>query len=183
MTRYVALLRGINVGGNKKVPMAQLRTLVEGLGYTDVATLLQSGNVVFSSKAKKKQALLEKQLEQAIAAEFGFEVSVLVRSRDELAEVIEANPLEGAEEAPSKFLVTFLAAEPAPEVLKKLDPEAYLPDEFALVGRALYARFPNGIGRSKLATLLANPRFGVTATARNWATVRKLLELADPAGA
>jgi uncharacterized protein (DUF1697 family) len=114
MARYIALLRGINVGGNKKVPMAQLRALVEGLGFTDVETLLQSGNVVFTSKAKKKPALLEKQLEQAIEAEFGFDVSVLVRTRDELAAAIEANPLEGAEAAPSKFLVTFLSGAPDP---------------------------------------------------------------------
>jgi uncharacterized protein (DUF1697 family) len=157
--------------------MAQLRALVEGLGYADVATLLQSGNVVFGSKAKKKPALLEKQLEQAIAADFGFDVSVLVRSREELAAIIEANPLEGADEAPSRFAVTFLSEAPPPEVLRKLDPEAFLPDEFALVGRELYARFPEGMGRSKLAALLASPRFGVTATARNWATVTKLLEL------
>lgn len=179
MARYVALLRGINVGGNKKVPMAQLRALVEGLGFTGVTTLLQSGNVVFTSKAKKKPADLEKQLERAIEGEFGFDVSVLVRTRDELAAAIAANPLEGAEEAPSKFLVTFLSGKPEPEALKKLDPMAYQPDEFKVVGRELYARFPNGIGRSKLAAVLASARLGVTATARNWATVTKLLELAD----
>src|SRR5688572_24083746 len=96
MARYIALLRGINVGGNKKVPMAQLRELMEGLGYTDVATLLQSGNAVFTSK-EKNPARVATQLEAAIAREFGFEVAVVIRTRDELAAVIQANPLPGAE--------------------------------------------------------------------------------------
>ncbi|WP_309889735.1 DUF1697 domain-containing protein [Archangium sp.] len=178
MARYVALLRGINVGGNKKVPMAQLRELLEGLGYTDVATLLQSGNAVFTSK-ERSPARLVKQLETAIAQEFGFEVSVIVRTRDELAAAIQANPLPGAEEAPSQFLVTFLSDVPDPKLLQMIDPAAYLPDEFRVVGREIYARFPNGIRDSKLATVLGKARLGVTPTARNWSTVTKLLELAD----
>ena len=178
MPRYVALLRGINVGGNKKVPMARLRELMEGLGYTDVATLLQSGNAVFTSK-EKSAAKVVKQLEAAIAGEFGFEVSVVLRTRDELAAAIEANPLPGAEEAPSHFLVTFLSDVPDPKKLEAIDPAAYLPDEFRLVGREIYARFPNGIGTSKLATVLMGAKLGVTPTARNWGTVTKLLALAD----
>jgi uncharacterized protein (DUF1697 family) len=178
MARYIALLRGINVGGNKKVPMARLRALLEGLGYTDVATLLQSGNAVFTSK-EKSPARIVKQVEAAIAEEFGFEVSVVVRTRDELAEAIAANPLPGAEDAPSQFLVTFLSGEPDLKRLKEIDAAAYLPDEFRVVGREIYARFPNGIRDSKLATVLGGPRLGVTPTARNWNTVTKLLELAD----
>ncbi|HYO52970.1 DUF1697 domain-containing protein [Archangium sp.] len=178
MGRYVALLRGINVGGNKKVPMAQLRELMEGLGYTGVATLLQSGNAVFTSK-EKNPARVVKQLEAAIAEKFGFEVAVVLRTRDELAAVIKANPLPGAEDTPSQFLVTFLSDIPDPKRLEELDPAAYLPDEFRVVGREIYARFPNGIRDSKLATVLGGTRLGVTPTARNWNTVTKLLELAD----
>lgn len=178
MTRYVALLRGINVGGNKKVPMAQLRTLMEGLGYTDVATLLQSGNAVFTAK-EKSPAKVGEQLEAAIEKEFGFDVSVIIRTRDELAAVIKANPLSGAEEAPSKFLVTFLSDVPEKKRLQEIDPKAYLPEEFRVAGREIYARFPNGIGNSKLAAVLGGPRLGVIPTARNWSTVTKLLELAD----
>lgn len=178
MARYVALLRGINVGGNKKVPMAQLRGLLEGLGYTDVATLLQSGNAVFTSK-EKSPAKLAKQLEAAIAKEFGFEVAIILRTRDELAAAIKANPLPGAEDAPSQFVVTFLSDVPDQKRLKEIDPAAYLPDEFRVVGREIYARFPNGIRDSKLAVVLGGPRLGVTPTARNWNTVTKLLELAD----
>ncbi|HSP78849.1 MAG TPA: DUF1697 domain-containing protein [Myxococcaceae bacterium] len=178
MARYVALLRGINVGGNKKVPMARLRELLQGIGYTDVATLLQSGNAVFTSR-EKNPAKLVRQLESAIAGEFGFEVSVLIRTRDELAAIIEGNPLPGAEDAPSRFLVTFLSDVPEPKRLQEFDPAEYLPDEFRVVGREIYARFPNGIRDSKLATVLGGPRLGVTPTARNWNTVTKLLELAD----
>jgi len=178
MTRYVALLRGINVGGHKKVPMAQLRALLEGLGYTDVATLLQSGNAVFTAR-EKSPAKVVKQLEKAIAEEFGFEVSVIVRTRDELAAVIQANPLSGAEDAPSHFLVTFLSDVPEKKRVQEIDPKAYLPDEFRVVGREIYARFPKGIGTSKLATVLSKPWLGVTPTARNWSTVTKLLELAN----
>ncbi|MBN1210175.1 MAG: DUF1697 domain-containing protein [Myxococcaceae bacterium] len=178
MARYVALLRGINVGGNKKVPMARLRALLEGLGYTDVTTLLQSGNVVFTGK-KQSPAQVARQLEAAIAEEFGFEVAVIVRTRDELAAAIQANPLPGAEEAPSKFLVTFLSDVPDRKRLQAIDPAAYLPDEFRVLGREIYARFPNGIGKSKLATVLLGERLGVTQTARNWSTVTKLLALAD----
>jgi len=177
MARYAALLRGINVGGNKKVPMAQLKALLEGLGFTEVVTLLQSGNVVFTAPGKKTSLALEKQLEKAIEEEFGFEVGVVVRSHAELAQAIEANPLEGAEEEPSKFLVVFLSDKPDPKKVKAIDPAAYAPDEFKLSGRELYARFPNGMGRSKLAPVLTSQKLGVTATGRNWNTVKKLLEL------
>ena len=179
MNRYVALLRGINVGGHKKVPMAQLRALLEAQGFEDVVTLLQSGNAVFSSKKKVPPARLERQLEEALEAALGFGVEVLVRTRDELAAAIAANPLPGADEQPSRFAVTFLSAAPEPARLAALDPAAYAPDEFRVVGRELYARFPQGMGRSKLAAVLSSPRLGVTATARNWSTVTKLLALAD----
>ncbi len=178
MARYAALLRGINVGGNKKVPMVQLRQLLEGLGFTRVVTLLQSGNVVFTPPGKPSSSSLEARLEKAIEAEFGFPVGVVVRSRDQLAQAIDHNPLEGADQEPSKFLVVFLSGKPDPQKLKAIDPAAYEPDVFRLAGHQLYARFPNGMGRSKLAPLLTSIKLGVTATGRNWNTVKKLLELA-----
>jgi uncharacterized protein (DUF1697 family) len=176
--RYVALLRGINVGGNKLVPMARLRALLEGLGYTEVGTLLQSGNVVLTSR-EKKPAQVGQRIEAAIVEAFGFEVAVIVRTRDELARAIEANPLAGADDAPSRFLVTFLSGPPDPARLRAIDAAAYLPDEFRVVGREIYARFPNGIRDSKLAVVLGGLKLGVTPTARNWNTVKKLLALAD----
>lgn len=180
MARYVALLRGINVGGKKKVPMARLREVLEGLGFTDVATLLQSGNAVFGAR-ERSAAKVTRQLEAALAEALGFEVQVVLRTREELARAVAQNPLPGADEAPSRFLVLFLAAPPDPARLEALDVEAYRPDELRVVGRELYARFPGGLGRSKLAAVLAGPRLGVTATGRNWATVKKLLALAEQA--
>jgi len=177
-TRYIAFLRGINVGGNKKVPMAKLRTLLQALGHTHVSTLLQSGNVVFTSSEKNSTKLV-KPMEAALEKEFGFSVSIVVRTREELAAAINNNPLEGAEATPSQFLVTFLSASPDPKRLQEIDAAAYLPDEFRVVGREIYARFPNGIRDSKLAVILGGPRLGVTATARNWNTVQKLLAMAD----
>jgi len=178
MPRYVALLRGINVGGKKLVPMAKLRALLEELGHTEVATLLQSGNAVFTSKARQPAPLVAP-IEAALARTFGFEVAVIVRTRDELAAVIEANPLPGAEAAPSRFLVTFLSGAPDPKRLRAIDPAAHVPDEFRVVGREIYAYFPGGIRDSKLAAVLTSPRLGVTPTARNWSTVKKLIALAD----
>jgi uncharacterized protein (DUF1697 family) len=177
MPRYVAFLRGINVGGNKLVPMVRLRDLLERLGHTGVATLLQSGNAVFTSKSRPAQVV--KEIEAAIAKEFGFDVAIVLRTRDELAAAIDRNPLAGAEDAPTRFLVTFLSAEPDRKRVQEIDPAAYLPDEFRVVGREIYGRFPNGIGTSKLAGILSTPRLGVTPTARNWNTVKKLLQLAD----
>ena len=178
MPRYIALLRGINVGGNKKVPMATLRALLEALGGTEVKTLLQSGNAVLTH-AERNEAKLAARIEKAIADELGFEVSVVLRTRDELAKVIAANPLEIADEAPSQFLVTFFSAKPDAKKLAELDPKKFAPDEFRVHGREIYAWFPNKIGTSKLAVALGNPRLGGTPTARNWNTVKKLLELAD----
>ena len=181
MGRYVALLRGVNVGGNKLVPMADLRALLEKLGCTDVATLVQSGNVVFTSKLKSAAAVI-KLLEPAIAKHFGFDVPVLVRTRDELAAVIANNPLPDAVEDPSRFLIAFLSEPPDPGKLASISPTPYLPDEFRVVGREIYARFAVGINDSKLAkVLLAPSRLGVTPTTRNWKTVTKLLVLADQA--
>jgi uncharacterized protein (DUF1697 family) len=180
MARYIALLRGINVGGNKLVSMQRLRELLEELGYSDVATLLQSGNAVFTSKEKSAEKVA-KRIEAALEKEFGFDVSVVIRTRDELAAAIKKNPMPGGPKDPSRFLVTFLSGTPDPERVKAIDAKAYLPDEFRVLGKEIYAVFPTGAGKSKLALILMSPRLGVTPTARNWNTVLKLLELADSA--
>ena len=178
MARFVAFLRGINVGGHKKVPMATLRGLLEGLGYTEVATLLQSGNAVFTSK-ERSTAAASQRIEAALVAELGFSVAVVVRTRDELAAAITANPFGGSPGDPSRFLVLFLSAPPDPARLREIDEAAFLPDEFRVVGREIYARLPEGIADSKLVQILGGKHLGVTATARNWNTVTKLLALAD----
>jgi len=177
MTRQIALLRGINVGGQKKVPMARLRELMEGLGYEDVSTYVQSGNVVFSSP-KKASSVLAAEIENALEAEFGFDVSVLVRSRDELAAVVKANPLKSVAKDRARYHVLFLSGKVAAKRLDTIEPKDFEPQRFVVAEREIYMWTPDGIGRSKLAQALSDKRLGVTVTGRNWRTVEKLLALA-----
>ncbi|MEU8570463.1 DUF1697 domain-containing protein [Streptomyces pathocidini] len=178
MTTYVALLRGINLGGRRKVPMTALRELITDLGYEDVRTLLQSGNVVFTG-GEQPPALLARELEQALQARFGFEIGCVVLTSAELRAVVARNPFPVASFDPSKFVVTFLAAPLDPAHLARIDPEAYLPDEFRPGERELFLHCPNGLGRSKLSAALGATDFGTVATTRNWNTVTKLLAMAD----
>lgn len=177
MTRQVALLRGINVGRNKRIAMADLRALLEKLGYTDVRTLLQSGNAVLT--ATGKPATVGRKIEAAIADELGLDVKVVVRTRDELAAVIAGNPILEEVTDPAKHLVVFLSAAPDPARLADIDPAEYAPEVFRLVGRELFLWYPNGVQDAALAPVLTDRKLGVVATARNWSTVTKLLALAD----
>jgi uncharacterized protein (DUF1697 family) len=180
MARWIALLRGINVGGNKKVPMAQLRELMEGLGHGAVRTYVQSGNVVFT--AADPGAAPEaagRAIEAAIEAAFGFGSAVTIRTRDELAAVIASDPFADVVDHPSRYHVLFLSGEGDASSLAELDRAAFEPERFALRGRELYLWTPEGIGRSPLAQRLTERRIGARATARNWRTVTTLLEMAD----
>jgi uncharacterized protein (DUF1697 family) len=170
VARQIALLRGINVGGNKRVEMARLRALLEELGYQGVRTYVNSGNAVFSGPRRS-----EKHLEAAIAKTFGFDVPVVLRSRDELADIVQANPLRDIATDPAKHLVVFCSAEASTD----LDPADFAPETFHVRGREVYLWMPGGIRDSPLAKLLANKSLGAKSTARNWRTVEKLLELAD----
>lgn len=177
MTRQVALLRGINLASRRRVDMAALRDLLTGLAYDDVRTYLQSGNVVLTSGAKG--ARLERRLEREIAANLGLETQVFVRTRDELADVIERDPLGDVADNPSRYLVSFLSAKPAAKVARELAAVDVAPEQFVISGREIYAWHPGGLQRSHLSKLLSEQRLGVAATARNWNTVTKLLALAD----
>ncbi|OKI08321.1 hypothetical protein A6A06_34225 [Streptomyces sp. CB02923] len=179
MSRQIALLRGINVGGHKKFPMARQRELFASLGHTDVTVLLQTGNIVFADPGTPPEETARR-IEARIADDLGFPVPVMVRTRDELAAAVAANPFPQAATEPKTLHVTFLSAVPGDvSPLEALDPDAYAPDRFRLIGRELYLWCPDGIGRSKLAEAVSRARLGVTATARNWNTVTKLLALAD----
>ncbi len=169
------MLRGINVGGHATVAMADLRRLLEGLGGTEVRTYLQSGNAVFDFP--RKSADLGGQIEEAIAAELGLNVKVILRLGEELAGVVAGNPFP-ATSTPTLLHAMFLAAPLKPAVVQDLDAAPLAPDEFRVGDRVLYLLLPNGMGRSKLAGYLSERRLGVTATTRNWNTVTKLLELA-----
>jgi len=173
VTVYVALLRGVNVGGARKLPMKELVPALEELGFEDVVSYIQSGNVVFRGPAGK--AKLAAQLERAIEQRFGLYVTVMLRTPAELEKLIAANPFGGDE---AKLHVAFLDRKPAAAAVKKLDPDRSPPDEFTVVGSEVYLHFPNGYGRTKLGGDYLERVLGVRATARNWRTVTKLLELA-----
>lgn len=174
----MALLRGINVGGHNKVPMQTLRELLAGMGGTEVRTHLQSGNAVFTHDARDPDQLAA-DLERALADELGLSITCMVRTGADLRRVVEANPypMEGING--SRFLVVFLSA-PAPlDTLAAIDQSAYAPDSLRPGEREIYAHFPDSIRDSKLAAQLSDRRLGMSATARNWNTVTKLLELAE----
>jgi uncharacterized protein (DUF1697 family) len=178
MPRQIAFLRGINIGPNKRVPMPRLRELLTEHGYEDVKTYVASGNVVLTSQATPRR--LETELEKLIEDEWGFDVAVLVRTRDELADVIERMPFSDVVEEPLKRLqVSFLSGEPDVENAKKINEACVEPERVVIDGREIYAWHPNGVGRSDLAKLLATKTLGVTVTARNWNTVLAMLALAD----
>jgi len=176
MATQIALLRGINLGPNRRVSMPELRELLTGLGYDDVRTLLQSGNIVLSTR--KQPASLEKALSKEIADGLGVETAVIVRTRDELADVVANDPLADIADDGKRHTVYFLSAEPATKVVRELSAADHSPEAFAARGRELYTWHPDGIQRSPLVRKLSDKTLGVTYTARNWNTVTKLLALA-----
>ena len=174
--RYVALLRGINLGARNKLAMADLRALVEAVGAEDVETYVQSGNVVFETAAAAGG--LELELADAIRQAHGLDVAVLVRSAAELDAIVKKNPFLRAGADEKSLHVTFLAARPKQALVKALDPRSSPPDELRVAGREVYLLCPNGYGRSKLSNAFFEKRLDVVATTRNWRTVRTLAELA-----
>jgi uncharacterized protein (DUF1697 family) len=172
----ILLLRGINIGPRKRVAMPELRELLSSAGFDDVRTYVQSGNVVLSSSGLASDVAAE--AARLIAERFGFEVDVIARTGDELAEVVARNPLADVAVDPKRYQVSFLDAEPDPAVVERIAAVRAEPERLVAIGRELYAWHPNGIGRSKLWAKLAGPSLGVRATARNWTTVTALLEMA-----
>ncbi|MEU5039346.1 DUF1697 domain-containing protein [Streptomyces griseorubiginosus] len=177
-TTYAALLRGINVGGSRKVPMADLRTLMEGLGHSGVRSYLQSGQAVFTADHGDEESLAA-ELTGAIEKRFGFAVDVIVRDRAYLKAIADNCPFPAAELEGKQLHVTYFSAPVDADRFAEIDQTAYLPEEFRLGDRALYLYVPDGLGRSKLAEHLSKPRLnkGLIATSRNWNTVVKLVEM------
>jgi uncharacterized protein (DUF1697 family) len=190
MATHVALLRGINLGGKNKVAMADLRALVAGLGHTDVSTYIQSGNVLFTAPADAGCGETARAITEAIAATLGVTAPVVVVTRDELARILAANPFPD-EPDHRRVHAVVLSEPPWPELEVKLDAAraksaaAGGTDQVLAVGRTLYLHTPDGYGRSVLAEALlrvvSSPKSGATGTARNWATMTRLLELCEGA--
>jgi uncharacterized protein (DUF1697 family) len=176
VTRHAVLLRAVNVGGRNAVPMARLRELAADLGYTEVATYVQSGNLVVSAPTRKA-ADVERAIAKALHDELGLDIDVMARTGKELAAVIEGNPFADIADDDARLLVSFLAAAPAAARVRALDREEFAPERFQVGDRCVYFWHPNGVGRSKMATVPWHRRLGVQGTSRNMRTVRRLLEM------
>jgi uncharacterized protein (DUF1697 family) len=187
MARYVALLRGINVGGRNKVAMADLRQVAESLGHTEVVTYIQSGNIIFTSPDSRANDLADA-LEQAIAERLGVQPAVVVLSAPELAQVIADNPFPD-EPSPKCLHAVFRREEMGPDAVAAVAEAQQRagakgsPDEAVVVGRTLFLHTPDGLGRSELAAQLARSAAQAAGTARNWATVTRLMTMLEPANA
>jgi uncharacterized protein (DUF1697 family) len=177
MTVFVAMLRGINVGGRSSLPMTDLRRITESCGHTDVRTYIQSGNVVFSTPGRPSAAKVATELRRKIAGQTSLDPDIAVRTKAQMDKVVEGNPfvVDGAD--PTHLHVVFLIDDTRPAAVGELDLERYAPESLVVRGNEVYLYLPNGMGRSKLAADLARKRDAV-GTARNWRTVTKLAEMA-----
>jgi len=180
MSTYISLLRGINVSGQKKILMANLKVLYEQLNFKNVQTYIQSGNVVFDFDEKNSNQEIAQLIEDAITEHYGFNVPILIRNSVELQNTINKNPfVMEAESNPAQVLVTLLSASPKEDNLRKLVGVNFPPDRFAIHDLDIYIHCPQGYGNSKLSNNFFETKLKIQATTRNWKTINKLLEMAD----
>lgn len=180
MEKMLSMLRGINVSGQKKIEMKALKALYEATGFRDVITYIQSGNVVFSAPGISPEKTA-RQIEEAIAGKFGFQVPVIIRTHNEMGVLLSANPfLQEAGIDHTKLHVTFLADYPSPENLEKLHRINAGTDQFIIAGKEVYIYCPEGYGRTKLTNQLFEQKLKITATTRNWKTVQELHQRIQP---
>ena len=177
MPTFVSVFRGINVGGNRIVPMSELKSLHEALGLRDVVTYIQSGNVVFTSD-DTDPAQLARQIEEGSAQKFGFHSQVMVRTSAELEEIIANNPFQNQPEKEPKWIaVLFLTTRPESTALEDLQKTYTGPEEIYLIGQELYVYYPDGVGRSKLTLTLIEKKLKTVGTGRNWNTILQLQKM------
>lgn len=177
MNTYIGLLRGINVGGNNKLPMKDLRGLLEALELENVKTYIQSGNVVFQSERSDRDKLAN-EITTAIEKDHGFAPAILLLTKRELETAMEANPFPQAVDEPKSLHLFFLEPAPKDPDLTTLDELKKDTEEFKLIDKVFYLHAPDGIGRSKLADKFGRG-WNVTITARNWRTVGKIKEMIE----
>lgn len=180
MQTFISILRGINVSGQKKILMADLKDLYESLKLKDIITYIQSGNVIFKSNEKLSDIALAKKIETAIFKKYDFDVPVIIRSKDEIHKIISTNPFLKERNIEAKRLyVTFLSETPAKENVESVKRFDFSPDRFFITGKEVYLCVSNGYGETKLSNNFFEKKLKVNATTRNWNTVQKLLELAE----
>jgi len=177
MGTYIMLLRGINVGGHNKLPMKDLSAMFEAAGCDDVRTYIQSGNVIFSA-TKALTRHLPEIIHASIAEQFGYDIPLVLRSADQIAAIVEANPFTVTAPEERLLHVAFLRETPSAEAVATLDPGRSPQDEFVVNGSEIYIRFDEGVANSKLTNAYFDARLKTVSTARNWRTTKKLLELA-----
>jgi uncharacterized protein (DUF1697 family) len=179
MPTYIAILRGINVSGHNKMPMKELKTVLEGLSFENITTYIQSGNVIFTSPEKNEGKLITK-IQAVIAEKFGFKVPVVIRTDKEFAAALNNNPfLKEKDIDAEKLHITFLADKPAKENIEKANTYNYEPDRFIISGREVYVYCPNGYGNTKINNTFFENKLKVTATTRNLKTVKELVRMAE----
>lgn len=177
MTTYISLFRGINVGGHNKIRMDDLKKVHEDLGLRDVVPYIQSGNIIFKSD-NADIARICTLIRESVEKTFGFPVEVIVRTSDELREIIAKNPFADQQDKESKrILVLFLAAHPSDTAQEDLLKAYTGPEEIFIIGQEAYIYYPDGVGRSKLTNSLLEKKLKTAGTARNWNTVLQLQEL------
>jgi uncharacterized protein (DUF1697 family) len=177
MPIYISLLRGINVGGHKRIKMDQLRKSFEALGFEQVKTYIQSGNVVFKA-GKSSPAALSKKIEERIVKDFGFSASVITRTADEISQMITKNPfLKQRGIDPARLHVMFLSEPPAPAALKKLAEVTVAPDQCHCSAQEIYFYLPNGVSKSVLWNSPVDRILAVVTTTRNWKAVNSLHQM------
>ena len=177
MFRYVALLRGINVGGHKKLPMAELRNLMEVLGFTEVSTYIQSGNVTFRSSSEASTEELQDTIQKAILKKYGWEVPVLLKTSSEIQQILDACPFPKETKEKSYFMLLFKP--PSAENIKTTLSFQYPDEEYHITPQCVYFYCAAGYGRAKLNGNFFEQKLGVGVTARNYNSIRKLIELSN----
>ena len=177
MATYLALLRGVNLGATNKVSMGRLRELLDGLGYDNVRTYVQSGNVIFGSTQPRRK--LAGEIQKKISGEFGLDIAVILRTRAELTRVVAGNPFPTKGTKSTSLHVVFLDSRPAQAAVRVLDPDRGSPDRFDVKGREIYLWFPKGSGRTKLTIPFFEKTLKTRATGRNWRTVTTLLRMME----
>jgi uncharacterized protein (DUF1697 family) len=180
MSAYISFLRGVNMAGHNSIKMNDLAQLYKQLGYNNVSTFIQSGNVIFSSSPGLSEGEISSGIEEAIAREFNYIIPVMLRTIDEMKNIISVNPFLSEEHFdPSKMAVIFLHDKPSEDQLRKVKNIDYPPDKFFISGREIFIYCPNGFGRTKLYTNFFEKKMDVTGTGRNWNTFTTILSLAE----
>ncbi len=179
MQSFISILRGINVSGQKKILMADLKVLYEDLKFKDVKTYIQSGNVIFKSAEKSSNAGLAKRIEEAIFKKYSFDVPVIIRSEDEMKQIISENPfLKGKNIDEKKLHITFLSEIPSEENAMSIQSMDFFPDRFIIRNKEIYLLIPGSYGETKISNAFFEKKLKIKATTRNWNTVNKLTEMA-----